>query len=133
MQFFKAIVLLALQCRVALSSPTDNVAAECGAMGVMTVDMTSLPTGVDPSAIRKCAEHPLGASPNPISKRACWYGKPSGCTKGFCWKGCGGTGQWCWTAFNDGLGNWIGCTNDDECNTNAACGTGNCKTCGCSC
>ncbi|KAK2612506.1 hypothetical protein QQS21_001444 [Conoideocrella luteorostrata] len=133
MQFFKAIALFALQCHVALSSPTDIVAAECGAMGVMKVDLADVSADVDPSAIRKCAEHPLAASPNPVSKRDCWYGKSSGCSKGYCYKSCGGNGQWCWTAFNDGYGNWIGCQNDNQCSTNQACGIGNCKACGCSC
>lgn len=133
MKFINIILFVALQCGVALSSPTDNGAAECGALGVMKVDTSSLPADVDVNAIRKCAEHPVASSPNPISKRECWHGKPSGCSKGYCWKSCGGTGQWCWTAFNDGYGEWIGCTNDGQCNTNQACGIGNCKTCGCSC
>src|SRR5947207_513870 len=39
------------------------LAAECGSLGVMKYDMAELPEGVDPSGIRRCAEHPLGRYP----------------------------------------------------------------------
>ncbi|KAL3952683.1 hypothetical protein VFPFJ_11403 [Purpureocillium lilacinum] len=133
MKLLNVLLMALVHARSGFSTPVEDVAGQCGALGVMKVDTSALPAGVDPGAIRKCAEHPVAASPNPIAKRDCWYGKNSGCSKGYCWKSCGGNGQWCWTAFNDGYGNWIGCSNDNQCNTNQACGIGNCKTCGCSC
>ena len=130
-----AKALLVASCHywgIAHSSLTEDVVAECGTLGVMMVG-NSLPANVDLGAVRKCAEHPLAAFLSPIGKRDCWYGKSSGCSNNYCWKSCGGRGQWCWTAFNDGYGDWIGCSNDDQCNTKQACGIGNCKSCGCSC
>ncbi|UNI23435.1 hypothetical protein JDV02_009253 [Purpureocillium takamizusanense] len=133
MKLLNILLMTALQVSCGLATPVDAASEQCGALGVMEVDTSKIPDGVDRGDIRKCAEHPVAGSPNPLSKRDCWYGKSSGCSKGYCWKTCGGTGQWCWTAFNDGYGNWIGCQNDGQCNTNQACGIGNCKTCGCSC
>ncbi|OQD89517.1 hypothetical protein PENANT_c002G08258 [Penicillium antarcticum] len=34
--------------------------AECGSLGVMTVDPDNLPEGVTLAVVRKCREHPLG-------------------------------------------------------------------------
>ncbi|THU93338.1 hypothetical protein K435DRAFT_799753 [Dendrothele bispora CBS 962.96] len=44
----------------------------------------------------------VGVSPSDgnssLAKRDCWFGKPVGCTNGFCWKTCGnkGDGTWVW-------------------------------------
>ncbi|KAI2603099.1 uncharacterized protein GGS25DRAFT_79978 [Hypoxylon fragiforme] len=105
---------------------------------------THLPSGIDPSAARKCIEHPLGkinddrSTPvrRDLVERTCWYGKPSGCTNGYCWKSCG-NGPWCWTARSGGFGDWYTCSKDSDCKTAYACGQvagdGKCDSCGCSC
>ncbi|PHH75066.1 hypothetical protein CDD80_2651 [Ophiocordyceps camponoti-rufipedis] len=131
MKFSSSILLVALQAAGVLSTP-GSAADECGVLGVFKVDLTKLPAGVDPNAIRKCAEHPLRTS---LNRRDCWYGNASGCSKGYCYRSCGtpGSGQWCWSANNGGLGSWIGCSKDSDCNTGMACGIGGCKSCGCSC
>ncbi|RAL03018.1 uncharacterized protein BO80DRAFT_423469 [Aspergillus ibericus CBS 121593] len=46
---------------LAASSSTPNLnAEECGALGVMEVDLASLPEGVTAADVRKCRDHPLG-------------------------------------------------------------------------
>lgn len=76
-------------------------------------------------------------SPNPLSKRACWFGNNYGCSKNYCYKRCGGNGQWCWLAAGGGKGPWLKCSVDSQCspgNTRGSgCGVGDCKACGCSC
>lgn len=93
-------------------------AAECGSLGVMKVDVSELPEGIDPSGIRRCAEHPLGRYPGlapedmsdapgldvfarhdeadddeddlvSLKPRACYTAAASGCSGGYCWKQCG--------------------------------------------
>ncbi|RYO75616.1 hypothetical protein DL766_004238 [Monosporascus sp. MC13-8B] len=78
------------------------------------------------------------SSPGNVQKRECWHGKSYGCSEsGFCWKKCGGdhTGAWCWTARNDGFGDWYTCSNDNDCNTDMPCSQAvdGCDDCGCSC
>lgn len=104
--------------------------AYCGDLGVMPV-----PEGANPDNVRTCLEHPLGSPKTPqiLEKRDCWYGKKSGCSKGYCWKTCGQGGQWCWTAQGDGSGPWVTCGSDGDCNESQSCGGGGCKACGCSC
>ncbi|THU83523.1 hypothetical protein K435DRAFT_871193 [Dendrothele bispora CBS 962.96] len=91
----------------------------------------------------------VGVSPSDgnssLAKRDCWFGKPVGCTNGFCWKTCGnkGDGSWCWTASNKGTctgcGEWFTCSKDSDCNANMPCGQDDpttpqkCDDCGCSC
>ncbi|UNI15481.1 hypothetical protein JDV02_002011 [Purpureocillium takamizusanense] len=119
----------------AASSPTDH---SCGKLGVMTVDRSKLPLNVDPNNIRECADHPEGGSKasrrDPEAAAECWFGKPSGCSSGYCFKTCGNGGEWCWTASNGGYGDWITCKSDSACSTDQACGQGdNCSACGCRC
>ena len=106
---------------------------------------------MDPHAVRHCKEHPLhnataagpvseSASPGlttSLHKRQCYYADAYGCTNGYCWKQCNtpGSGQWCWTAWNQGWGAWRTCAGRGDCNliSTADCGQGGCKDCGCSC
>ncbi|KAK4172603.1 hypothetical protein QBC36DRAFT_337493 [Triangularia setosa] len=73
-----------------------------------------------------------------LEKRVCYYDKPYGCGRGNrCFQQCG-SGQWCWLAANHGMGDWISCSSDSQCNsvnTDWGCGVGDkdCKACGCSC
>ncbi|KAI1141605.1 hypothetical protein F5Y05DRAFT_423351 [Hypoxylon sp. FL0543] len=142
MQFNYGILLLAAQALSVFASPAPP-ADSCGALG--TVDITSLPEGVDASKVRQCNEHPLGDENASVAerdvagdlfKRECWYGNPSGCTNGYCWKTCG-DGPWCWTAREGGFGDWYTCTTDADCKTSFACGQSaggkSCKKCGCKC
>ncbi|KAL8367003.1 hypothetical protein RB595_007897 [Gaeumannomyces hyphopodioides] len=156
MKFTITLVAIAAQLAgFAAAVPADTQPTDCGELGVLEwkpEDFKDKPE-VDLSAIRKCKEpFAPGESPevhgtssvkrdddllaNPLHKRACWYGAPSGCSKekGRCWKKCG-DGPWCWTARNGGFGSWYTCSNDSDCGTGMDCGqsTGNCKECGCSC
>ncbi|KAL5698475.1 hypothetical protein ACHQM5_029507 [Ranunculus cassubicifolius] len=71
---------------------------------------------------------------------ACYYESPYGCSDGYCWSSCGpsGSGQWCWLASNDGIGDWLKCAYFTQCVNvgTSTCGK-NCqagsKACGCSC
>ena len=87
----------------------------------------------------------------PLEKRACWHGKPFGCSKsGYCWMSCGtkGSGTWCWLARDGGKGAWEYCgkgtdvnSNDKRCENVWRKGYVDCgryckkgdKSCGCSC
>lgn len=119
----------------------DEAEAFCGELGVMNV--TDLPEDVDPNAVRTCLEHPLSAldgelekRDESLQKRGCWYGGAAiGCTRGYCWKPCAqpGSGQWCWTAKDNGFGNWLRCKVPSDCPISGQCGAGDCKKCGCSC
>lgn len=144
-----SLVLLGL----GTASPASHSAQQaCGKLGIMTVDVSKLPLDVDPNNIRQCADHPAGkasaarrraaaqnhdndaASARMLFERTCWYGKSSGCSGGYCFKSCGASGEWCWTAYNGGYGAWITCSSDSACSTDQACGLGdNCSSCGCSC
>ncbi|KAI0385084.1 hypothetical protein F5Y04DRAFT_292595 [Hypomontagnella monticulosa] len=136
------ILLLAAQVLTAFSSPSPAaVNDDCGSGG--GIDTSQLPEGVDPSAVRKCLEHPLGnINSEAVSERGvglferdCWHGKPVGCTKGYCWKTCG-DGPWCWAARNDGFGDWYTCSKDSDCKASFPCSQkvgGDCDSCGCSC
>ncbi|KAF4595684.1 IDI-2 precursor [Ophiocordyceps camponoti-floridani] len=55
MKFSSSIFLVALQAAGVLSTPA-SAADECGALGVLKVDLSKLPAGVDPKAIRKVAQ-----------------------------------------------------------------------------
>lgn len=149
-----------------LASPANVAAAaeaalvaECGELGVMKVDASELPDGIDISQVRHCAEHPLGRSPglspsgtteaherrdasaealeelSSLEPRSCYTAATHGCSGGYCWKQCGllNTGEWCWTATLAGLGTWTSCKSDAECSTLQSCGIGVCKACGCGC
>ncbi|PGH06088.1 hypothetical protein AJ79_06622 [Helicocarpus griseus UAMH5409] len=128
-------LIAALNFGLASASPSRADAEKiCGDLGVM--DTSNLPEGTDLSAVRLCANHPLGRKPNQhIQKRDCWYKEPVGCTDGWCWKTCGegGSGKWCWTAAADGNGDWLKCNAASDCSAAAACGVGNCDACGCDC
>ncbi|KAI1392409.1 uncharacterized protein F4822DRAFT_128425 [Hypoxylon trugodes] len=134
-----AILLLAAQILNISASPSPAVLNEdCGPSGLMNT--TNVPEGVDPSAVRKCSEHPLGrvdltGRSVGLVERTCVHGNPGGCDNGYCWKSCG-DGPWCWTARNGGFGDWYTCSKDSDCLTSYDCGQksgGNCDKCGCSC
>jgi hypothetical protein len=142
--------------------PSLNSATNCGTLGLMTYEPSSLFQNVKQEDIRKCLEHPIGdrgslalssiaptpdykdekaveseiaSSSNPLTEPTAQLceSAPYGCTRGYCWRNCGEGGQWCWTAKNEGLGDWITCTKFQDCaDTKAACGR-NCARCGCSC
>ncbi|KAJ7155182.1 hypothetical protein C8R46DRAFT_960348 [Mycena filopes] len=145
---FIGLVATALSQTVA--ARVNTTAEECGALGVLEVPET-LPEGVDPTNIRKCAGHPLelnGTSANRdgfrdtgLTARSCVTSGPTvGCSVvngvGYCWKVCGTGGQWCWTASNGGFGGWDTCITASNCGTDNnqyGCGAGGCDSCGCSC
>ncbi|KAF4507890.1 hypothetical protein G6O67_004341 [Ophiocordyceps sinensis] len=134
---------VAIQAAGVLSLNSTAV-AECGALGVM--ETSQLPAHVDANAVRKCVDHPLALTKldQPLAKRECRFDSKFGCTNGYCWRRCGrspDSGEWCWTAWNSGMGNWITCLNSWQCNFNltshGGCGFSfwgrDCKSCGCSC
>ncbi|PHH82213.1 hypothetical protein CDD82_6700 [Ophiocordyceps australis] len=132
-----AFLLLPL-VNLILASPTDLT--RCGALGVLRVNASSLPLGVSLQDVRTCAEHPLRVSPAgpDLQRRSCWYGAKWGCTGGYCWKACDASesGKWCWTSAprGQGLGPWMRCTLNEQCNEDLPCGLGeHCSSCGCSC
>ncbi|KAL0959500.1 hypothetical protein HGRIS_011210 [Hohenbuehelia grisea] len=125
---------------------------ECGDLGVMNIDVARLTSGIDPSKVRKCLNHPEGSDgPNDsdvpsvnvsslenkaLERRECWFKSRYGCsTNGYCWKVCDGNGGWCWAASNGGTGDWLRCASYKDCGEgdSFACGAGGCKDCGCSC
>lgn len=70
-----------------------------------------------------------------LQARACYDGpKQSGCDKGYCWRRCEGDGHWCWTALNQGYGDWIQCASDADCgNKGQSCSVGGDAASGCGC
>lgn len=154
-----SIIAILLQARNTLSATTAELAEECGALGIMEI-----PADASLADYRHCNSHPLGPDRriyanqdlalgiDPSPKRdlgavkaagifgraaqACWWDAPLGCTNGYCWKSCGKAGEWCWTAYNNGVGDWARCERAEDCNSEEACGQG-CKegdkSCGCSC
>jgi hypothetical protein len=79
-------------------------------------------------------------TPNPtptvidaLEKRACETKAPYGCSDGYCWKVCGGAGEWCWTAANGGFGDWLTCNQWNDCGTVTYACSRLCDSCGCSC
>lgn len=131
--FIYGIAALTSNIFVAAMLPLPEAKAICGDLGVMNT--TNVPEGVDSDKIRTCAEHPLGKLDISLEKRSCWFGKPVGCKWGYCWKSCAqpGSGEWCWTAADNGFGKWLTCKSDNDCGRDGACGAGGCKSCGCSC
>ncbi|OTB03199.1 hypothetical protein M426DRAFT_23987 [Hypoxylon sp. CI-4A] len=83
-------IFLAAQIFSTLGSPAAaSPETDCGDLGVFNT--TQLPEIIDPNAVRKCVEHPLGKvkdvviserSVGGLVERACWHGKPVGCTAG---------------------------------------------------
>lgn len=146
MHFKLAIASMAFWSVTVLSTAAED---KCGDLGVMKVESSELPAGVDLGNIRECSEHPGLESPNTLSKRSCWYGANIGCQAGYCWKRCASVldeglgldlsaGRWCWMAANLGVGNWLTCNVDSDCqplltDLTAWCGQGDCNACGCSC
>ncbi|PHH67344.1 hypothetical protein CDD81_109 [Ophiocordyceps australis] len=134
----KQLALLLSLVNLILASPANP--SPCGALGVMHVNASSLPSGVSLNDVRTCTEHPLRASPAgpDLQRRSCWYGAKSGCADGYCWKACDASesGKWCWTSAprGQGYGPWMRCTLDEQCTQYMPCGLGkSCVTCGCSC
>jgi len=108
------IACIALQVVAVLSSPVDPTEAGPDALGVSPANLYDT-----------------------LTKRECWYGKPFGCSKGYCYKTCGDAGSWCWMADTQ-TKQWVGCGDDDRCRKEflrgrADCNLGPCKDCGCSC
>ncbi|KAG6010470.1 hypothetical protein E4U21_006472 [Claviceps maximensis] len=135
-------MLMALSVLVNGVRSTRAAHTTCGSLGIMAVDKSTLPPSVDAEHIRECLDHPEAKQLQPrlgleLVERACWEGGTQlGCSKeGYCWKVCGPQGQWCWTAYNSGFGEWIRCSGAKDCNTGMSCGQGgdDCKACGCSC
>ncbi|KAH7119542.1 hypothetical protein B0J11DRAFT_439654, partial [Dendryphion nanum] len=58
--------------------------------------------------------------PGDLEKRWCWYGHAYGCDGGWCYKRCGdwSKGHWCWTAIDNGKGEWARCQVEEQCNYN---------------
>ncbi|KAJ1323469.1 hypothetical protein MN608_11624 [Microdochium nivale] len=135
-QTLAAVALFGFSSAAEVSSARADE-AECGMGGRYEPRLDVLPDTIDRDNIRKCKEHPLGSATAAIQKRDCFYDAPYGCHEGYCWKQCGvqGSGQWCWTATNGGLGPWIGCSQASQCNAQQDCGVGpaDCDSCGCSC
>ncbi|KAF2142699.1 uncharacterized protein K452DRAFT_307639 [Aplosporella prunicola CBS 121167] len=152
MKFYVGIIFAAAASTRVLSAAVSDTAAECGSLGVMSID--NIPEDVDAANVRKCANHPLGRN-RPLAEtslgpmedsndtsveapslqaRDCWFGAEYGCTKGYCWRTCGtvGKGTWCWTASDGGTGPWYTCKTYSDCNKSQPCGK-NCDKCGCSC
>ncbi|KAB2571286.1 hypothetical protein DBV05_g10042 [Lasiodiplodia theobromae] len=163
MKFNIGIILAAASfTRVFSTAVPDDAAAECGSLGVMSLE--DVPEDALAGEVRKCADHPLGnnrpfggtslaplddsddfddsddsgnstdvsADASGLQARDCWYGSEYGCTDGYCWKTCGDGGRWCWTANNGGNGPWRTCASWRDCKKKFDCGK-NCKSCGCSC
>jgi hypothetical protein len=137
-----------LSPRITTTSAEPSAAeTECGDLGVMRIDTSKLPRGVDLSKMRKCREHPsaLLDKRDIVTKRACLEKKEGsyGCSKDrYCWSACGSGGKWCWMAYDGGIGGWMTCStgNHEHCNPNmvknshADCGKGeDCNACGCDC
>ncbi len=97
----------------------------CGNLGVLTLTSQELSLVKDKSAVRMCADHPLGrnrtldvnagaslapwsseqakgkeiSTPAPrriLQDRACELAAPYGCADGYCWKTCGAVGRGYW-------------------------------------
>ncbi|OQE18681.1 hypothetical protein PENSTE_c017G07071 [Penicillium steckii] len=143
--FIATFGLLGLASAAKLSQAEAE--AQCGDLGVM--DTSNLPANVDPNDVRTCKEHPEGQAGKTVNQersgdfevrtlesRSCWNKNNLGCSAhGYCYKSSGqpGSGEWCWTAKNNGFGSWIGCNTVDDCSEGDGCGAGGCKACGCSC
>ena len=133
MRFTLAMGLVALQGAGILSASLE---AQCGKLGVMKLDKSTLPPNIDPDQVRLCDEHPTALEQGNVFERACYTAKLVGCSRGYCFRQCGtaNSGQWCWTAAVFGYGRWLDCTKDNDCSVFDACGLGsNCGACGCSC
>lgn len=136
--------LLALASQ-AIAAPSAADIGECGELGVMDWDLSTLPAGTDSTKLRKCREHPAAFSlkerTDVLTKRSCVSKPGRGCSEVRCWGNCGkvsGGHKWCWLAWTGGRGDWAKCKTTSDCtNANgmkyAVCSIGNCKECGCSC
>ncbi|KAH8896086.1 hypothetical protein GQ53DRAFT_803699 [Thozetella sp. PMI_491] len=133
MKFNLLALVLSAQAAGTLATVLD-AAAYCGDLGVMEAPDT-LPNGVMAANIRKCAAHPVAIESvkqdgSRLELRSCDTSTPYGCSKGYCWKRCGASGEWCWTASNKGFGDWWTCTTWEQCHMDQAyscgenCGTG---------
>ncbi|POR38811.1 Uncharacterized protein TPAR_00996 [Tolypocladium paradoxum] len=132
------IAVIALQALGAFAAPERSAAEECGPLGVMNVDVSTLPPTVGVNDIRKCLEHPAAGASDILQKRECWHGKAVGCShSGWCYMSCGeaNSGKWCWLAKHEGSGGWRSCHSDNDCHEKGlGCGQGNhCSSCHCSC
>jgi hypothetical protein len=59
------ILLIVLGLFVGVSFALPDAEAECGKLGVMSLDGIDLPEGVDLTKIRKCRDHPRGRPATP--------------------------------------------------------------------
>lgn len=134
----------------AFSLPASSAQVECGELGVMDWSKVEIPDTADSTNLRKCKEHPatltgLRRKDSALQKRRCVRQSNKqdwGCHQktGHCWMRCGKVkrgGQWCWEAFENGVGPWSTCQTDIDCLRNrqrgTGCSIGDCKDCGCSC
>lgn len=155
MKFTLALLFIATQaCSVLSAAVSSSAADQCGELGVMQFNASSLPEGVTPEDVRTCADHPYGrnrptegASYAPSDKSttreiadaaaagllaardddSCYYKAPYGCSGGYCWKTCSkaSKGEWCWTAKLGGYGAWYECKTWADCGTTTySCGEG---------
>ncbi|KAF3310803.1 hypothetical protein TWF173_009160 [Orbilia oligospora] len=157
MKFNTAIVLFAAQISGGFAAAVSSAAAECGSLGVLEIDLNDLPAGVDPSALRKCAGHPLGHTRDlkkttytPLTPEEIERAQNveldarsvipalSGRAANACWFGAssGCTDGYCWKSCgNNGEWCWTaangGSGNWLQCNSANQCGTG--EACGKGC
>ncbi|RSL43488.1 hypothetical protein CEP51_016356 [Fusarium floridanum] len=144
-----AFYLFAYHTACALALPASNAQAECGELGVMDWTNVEIPDTVNRTNLRTCKEHPatlttIKERDNILQERRCIPpGKKQkwGCDQetGYCWMNCGKVkkGEWCWEAFEYGIGAWSNCKTDLDCFRNtergARCSIGDCESCGCGC
>ncbi|KAG5981448.1 hypothetical protein E4U55_002914 [Claviceps digitariae] len=87
-------MLIALSLLITGVVSTPSAQPNCGSLGIITVDKSTLPASVDPDHIRQCLDHPEAKQlqqRSSLVKRACWEGGTQlGCSReGYCWKVCG--------------------------------------------
>jgi hypothetical protein len=66
---------------------------------------------------------------------ACLKGsRQFGCKDGTCWRACGSSGNWAWLTAKYGVGPWLKCSIDAQCDYGIGVSSGEgCESCGCDC
>lgn len=120
----------------------------CGELGVMRIDKSELPKGVDPQKVRKCLRHPEAIRLKlktdhdmnlferewfTAGKFAC--SKHEGSETGYCTKKCGNNNNtvFCYGATEKAFGEWMTCTLDKDCDVDLQCGQVGCTSEECNC